>query len=588
MGRLGRAADWLEERTGYRGALKVALEEPVPGGASFVYTFGSVLSFILVLQITTGIFLAMYYSPSSTDAWASVAYIQDQVTLGWFVRGLHSHGASAMVIIAGLHLLQTAVWGAYKKPREVNWILGCAMLALILAFALTGYLLPWDQTGYWATKVATGIAGSSPGIGEPLQSAAQGGNEYGNLTLTRFFAIHVFVLPAAMIGLVALHVALFRKHGVTPKWDQSPEQLRERSQPFWPDQLFKDMVAVAVVFAGIAAWTVWTGGVSLDAPADPSSNFDARPEWYFRPLFQALKYFHGPMEMVVALGLPVLLGGILMGLPFVDRGPSRDPLRRKWFLAVLFGIFGIAGALTMVSFREDANDSSLQERLEVAEARAREARELARTYGVPPAGGAAVFTMRPDTSASGVYAATGPIQRVAVELWTEHCARCHEGEKRSAPEIVAGYNSRAWIRSFLHDPSGDRFFGRVESIQAMKTPMPSITEDELEPPQIDAIVELVYSLSGATDADAALVASGLELFEESSCSNCHDLEPGEKLGSGPNLVDRGSARVLHAFIADPDDPLWFAELNEMPAFAAKLTDLEIRALVDYLLWLRTQ
>ncbi|HUH03382.1 MAG TPA: cytochrome b N-terminal domain-containing protein [Kofleriaceae bacterium] len=585
---MGRVADWLDERTGYRGALKVALEEPVPGGASFVYTFGSVLSFILVLQITTGIFLAMYYSPSATDAWASVAYIQDQVTLGWFVRGLHSHGASAMVIIAGLHLLQTAVWGAYKKPREVNWILGCLMLALILAFALTGYLLPWDQTGYWATKVATGIAGSSPGIGEPLQSAAQGGNEYGNLTLTRFFAIHVFVLPAAMLGLVALHVALFRKHGVTPKWGQSPEQLRERSQPFWPDQLFKDMVAIAVVFAGIAAWTVWTGGVSLDAPADPSSNFDARPEWYFRPLFQALKYFHGPMEMVVALGLPVVIGGILIGLPFVDRGPSRDPQRRKRFLLVLFAMFGIAGLLTFLSFREDANDGDLQERLALSEARGHEARALARAYGVPPAGGAAVFTMKPDTSARAVYASTGPIQGATIELWTEHCARCHEGEKRSAPEIAGGYNSRRWIRSFLIDPSGDLFFGRVESIQAMKTPMPSITEDELEPVEVDAIVELVYSLSGAADADAAMVARGVELFEEGSCSNCHDLEPGEKLGSAPNLVGRGSAKVLQAFIADPDDPLWFGALNEMPAFGDKLTELEVSALVDYLLWLRTQ
>src|SRR4030095_452851 len=135
--------------------------------------------------------LAMYYSPSSTDAWASVAYIQDQVTMGWFIRALHSHGASAMVIVAGSHLLQTAIYGAYKKPREVNWIVGVLMLGLILVFALTGYLLPWDQKGYWATKVATGIMGSTPVIGSWLQQVVQGGNEYGNLTLTRFFALHV-------------------------------------------------------------------------------------------------------------------------------------------------------------------------------------------------------------------------------------------------------------------------------------------------------------------------------------------------------------------------------------------------------------
>src|SRR4029079_11345735 len=138
------------------------------------YVFGSVLTFILMNQLITGVLLAMYYSPSSSTAWASVAFIQDQVDLGWFIRGLHSNGASAMVIVAGLHLLQTAVWGAYKKPREINWLIGVVMLALLLAFALTGYLLPWDQTGFWATKVATGIAGSSPGIGDQLQQVVQG------------------------------------------------------------------------------------------------------------------------------------------------------------------------------------------------------------------------------------------------------------------------------------------------------------------------------------------------------------------------------------------------------------------------------
>src|SRR5215510_11331904 len=173
---LRHISDWFEERTGYRGVMKHALEEPVLGGASLAYVFGSVLLFLLLLQMTTGLLLAFYYAPSSTDAWASVAHIEDQVTMGWLVRGLHHHGASAMVIVAGLHLLQVAVWGAYKRPREMNWIIGVLLLGLILAFALTGYLLPWDQTGYWATKVATGIAGSSPLIGDQLKEALQGGN----------------------------------------------------------------------------------------------------------------------------------------------------------------------------------------------------------------------------------------------------------------------------------------------------------------------------------------------------------------------------------------------------------------------------
>ena len=218
---LSKIGDWFDERTGYRAGLEKALDEDVLGGARFAYVFGSVLTFLLVLQMTTGVFLAMYYSPSATDAWASVAFINDQVTAGWFVRGLHSHGASAMVIVAGLHLLQTAIYGAYKKPRELNWIIGVVLLGLILAFALTGYLLPWDQTGYWATQVATGIAGTSPMIGQQVQEAMQAGNGYGNLTITRFFALHVFVLPAILIAMTVFHIALFRKHHQTPPWSVS-------------------------------------------------------------------------------------------------------------------------------------------------------------------------------------------------------------------------------------------------------------------------------------------------------------------------------------------------------------------------------
>ena len=134
---------------------------------------------------------------------------------GWFLRGLHHHGSSAMVVVVVLHLLQVVWTGAYRAPREVNWWTGLAMGGLVLAFALTGYLLPWDQKGYWATQVATGIMGSVPG-GEPLQQVIQGGPEYGNLTITRFFALHVFVLPIALGGLLVAHIALFRKHGVTP------------------------------------------------------------------------------------------------------------------------------------------------------------------------------------------------------------------------------------------------------------------------------------------------------------------------------------------------------------------------------------
>ncbi len=562
---LKRVGDWFDERTGYRQALEKALDEDVLGGARFAYVFGSVLVFLLLLQMTTGIFLAMYYSPSSSDAWASVAFVQDQVSAGWFVRGLHSHGASAMVIVAGLHLLQAALFGAYKKPRELNWIIGVLMLGILLGFALTGYLLPWDQTGYWATQVATGIAGTSPVIGQQVQQAMQAGNGYGNLTITRFFALHVFVLPAALVGLTFVHIALFRKHHQTPPWWLDEKQLKARSQPFWPDQMFKDMVAMALVFAIIVAFNFHTHGASLDAPADPSTAFDARPEWYFRALFQGLKYFHGIFEVIVALGAPVVVGGVLLALPFVDKGPDRSPSKRVPYLAVLGVGVALVAALTLISMREDADNPEFAKAQAKAHASATKARELAKEFGVPPAGGAAVFTLEPGYRGR--------------QLFLRDCDGCHVGNARKGPEIIEGYNSRRWIADLMRNPAAPRFFG-LTKLDDMKP----VT---IEGQDFDALVELVYSQTGDPLVDKALVAKGQTLFDEGSCSDCHSIDWETEGEVGPNLGKRGSPAMLQAFIVQPGHPRWFGERNEMPANAGKYSDDELHALVDYLIGLRS-
>ncbi len=558
--------DWLDHRTGYRQSLSHALDEPVAGGASFAYVFGSVLTFILLLQMVTGVLLAMYYSPSATDAWASVAYIQDTVTLGWLIRGLHSYGASAMVIVAVLHLLQTAIYGAYKAPRELNWLIGVLLLGLILAFALTGYLLPWDQTGYWATKVATGIAGTSPVIGQELAHAVQGGNEYGNLTLTRFFALHVFVLPALTVLLVVAHLRLFRRHGVTPRWGRSRDELVRRTQPFWPDQMFRDMVAMAAVFAAMVAITVYTRGAHLGPPADPASSFDARPEWYFRPLFQALKYFEGPLEQVVALGLPVVVGGVLVALPFLDRGASTSPRGRAGFLAIVGAGVVLAGALTALSLREDASDSALQERLVEAKKLASVARSLARENGVPAAGGTAVYTTQPWYRSK--------------QLWAEHCAACHQGDERKGPAIGAGYNSREWIAAFLREPNGAPFFGVSDELGDME-PVTAAEDD------FRALVEFIYAESGANDADAALVDRGKQLFDDGTCFDCHERDGTSESSPGPNLGGRGSDAWLQAMIRDASQPHLFGERNEMPLFGDELAADDIAALAEYVIFMRS-
>ena len=215
--------DWLEHRTGYRRLAHEALFENIPGGARWRYVWGSTLVFCFAVQVLTGLFLWMGYSPSSLSAWESVFSIQYDVTGGWLLRGIHHYTAAVMNVLLLLHLMQVIIDGAYKAPREINFWFGLGLLNLVLALSLTGYLLPWDQKGFWATRVATNILSIVPVVGPKLQRLVLGGTDYGHHTLTRFFALHAGVLPLLVCGLVALHIYLFRRHGTTaPQTSLSP------------------------------------------------------------------------------------------------------------------------------------------------------------------------------------------------------------------------------------------------------------------------------------------------------------------------------------------------------------------------------
>jgi len=561
-GALARISDWLDSRIGHRAIIRAMLDEPVPGGARWWYVFGSVLAFLLMLQAATGILLAAFYAPSSTTAWASVAFIQDQVTLGWFVRGLHSFGASAMVILSCLHLGQTLIFGAYRAPREMNWIVGVAMLGLVLAFALTGYLLPWDQKGYWATQVATSIMGTLPVLGPAVQRLLQGGASYGNYTLTHFFALHTYILPAVIFGLLALHVYLFRRHGVTPKWNVPPDELTRKTQPFWPDQLFRDVVACGVTFLVIALLTIRSHGVELDAPADPASSYLARPEWYFLPLFELLKYFEGPLEIVGTLVIPGLAGGALVALPFLDRSPSRDPRRR---MVVLGGAgAGFAGlmALGLMAVRHDRNDPGFAKQQVIAHEKAALARRLA-GKGVAPEGGVAVYQ-------------NDPLYQVR-SIWDDKCAGCHalSGQGGDEGPDLRDYNSRAWILGFLKNPDGPLYMGPAKLEKGM---------DPVEgtPEELAALTELVYSQTGAADVNAALVERGKALFSEKDCDSCHELD-GTTDGPAPNLGGRGTLAYVKSIIEDAGAPRLYGKKNKMPKFAGKLTPEQIEAMAAFVI-----
>jgi ubiquinol-cytochrome c reductase cytochrome b subunit len=319
-----RLLDWLHARTGYRGGVHVMLEEPLPPGTGWFFTLGSVLLALLSIQLLTGAFLTLYYAPTPEHAYDSVRFI-NSLPAGNIVRGLHHYGASFIVIALVAHMLRVIGFGSYKPPREVTWLSGLALLALILAFALTGYLLPWDQRAYWATVVTINISKLTPLAGEIVAGILRGGSTIGALTLTRWYSAHVIFLPAALVGLIVGHVFLMRRHGIS-----GPVRARTGSpRPFFPYQAARDATMVALVAVVLVAYARH-GAPPLEGPADPTdASYIPRPEWYFLGLFQLLKYFPGRWEVVGAMVVPGLAAAFLALLPWVDRGTERHPLKRR-------------------------------------------------------------------------------------------------------------------------------------------------------------------------------------------------------------------------------------------------------------------
>lgn len=404
-----------DSRTGWRSLRRRVLLEPIPGGSRWAAAFGSLLLFTFMLQVVTGILLMMNYAPSVSTAWASVRFIQEDVTLGWLIRGLHHWGSSAMVILLLFHLVQVFVWGAYKRPREFTWMVGVVLLGLTLALAFTGYLLPWDQKAYWASKVGLGIMSTTPLIGDYLRTLLQGGSEMGNLTLTRFFTLHAFVLPGLLVLLTVVHLYLFRLHGVTTSWRTPVAQLKAKEEPFWPGQVWKDGVLALVVLIALGVWCFYHPA-PLGAIADPSQPYEARPEWYFMFMFKLLQYFPGPYEIVGTFVLPTVFFLVLLFWPWLDRSPHRDPRRRPVALGLLTaGTVGLVG-LTIFAIVSDVRMREPQ--LAVAKAAAAER--------------------------------AGPLQKVDVaSVYESHCMACHGvdgtgNQLRVAMPTIPDFTSLDW------------------------------------------------------------------------------------------------------------------------------------------------
>ena len=451
-GGVEKIVEGVEERTGLRTLWHWLSEEELPGGSRWAYVFGSLLAALLVVQAASGVVLAFDYAPTVDAAHASVARLMDpeQAPFGPLVRGLHHFGASFLIVLLVLHLVQVAWAGAYRRPREANWLTGLALAGVLFGFAFTGYLLPWDQTAYYATRVGLNITASSPIIGEPMATLLQGGAVMGNLTLTRFYVIHVVLLPGALLALFGLHFALFRRRGVTPILDASG-QVPPKRQPFWPNQAAKDAVAVLLVLGALVALAALKDA-PLGAKADPSAPFDARPEWYFYWLFQLLHFFEPPYDWIGTMAIPCAIATFLVLLPWLDRGADRRPSARKLPLLGLSAVLALVGVLTAWVFVADATKAEAPEEAAVAEDRR---------------AGAAVSPMR------------------AGLLFGKKCTECHQisgaPEDPDAPDFRDPEFARAGRRDFAR---------LVEVVQKGGEIMPAF-EEELSDAEIQAILDHV-------------------------------------------------------------------------------------------------
>jgi ubiquinol-cytochrome c reductase cytochrome b subunit len=566
-----RLFDWLEHRTGARKLAHEALYENVPGGARWRYVWGSTLTFTLVVQIITGVFLWMAYSPSSQTAWESVYYIQHEMWFGWLLRGIHHFTAQAMNVLLVLHLMQVVIDGAYKAPREVNFWFGLVLLLLVMGLSLTGYLLPWDQKGYWATKVATSIAAITPFIGPEVQKLIVGGSEYGHHTLTRFFALHAGVLPGAIIVLVAGHVYLFRRHGLTAK-----EPKRRPDAPFWPEQVLRDSVACLAVLAAVLFLTVKHHGAELAAPADPAENYAAaRPEWYFMFLFQLLKYFPGTTEIIGAMILPGLFTVLVFLMPWF----AKWRLGHRFNLGLLYGLLLVVGLLTWRGFVADRSNPGYVAAVRQAERDAERVVELARApAGIPIAG--AVTLLRNDAYTQGP------------KLFARHCASCHRYDGHdglgvtttNAPSAsdLQGFASRAWLAGLL-DParvSGPHYLGGTKFADGKMAKFVKKDVAAFTPAQKQQLAKVLAAVSSEASLksqrdldqrDVGLIDEGRVLFanEAMRCAECHQFRKKDEDATAPELTGYGSKEWLTGILTNPKHDRFYGKRNDrMPAFGA--------------------
>lgn len=339
---------WLSQRLGLEQLLQLASKKQVPlHQHSLWYYLGGVAMMFIGVQILTGALLMVYYIPHLESAHASILKLNSQIEFGWFIRSLHSWGANLMIVALFIHMFSTYFMKAYRGPRELTWLTGLGLLGLAFGFGFTGYLLPWDEVAYFATKIGIDIAAQTPIIGENIADLLRGGPSVGQATLSRFFVIHVMALPLALAGLLGLHLMLVQTHGMSEPASvaQRPDK---QSEPFFPNFFLKDLMVwmlILNILAACATLAPWGLGPEAD-PAAPAP-LGIKPEWYFLAMFQLLKCFPahvGPFEGEhVGLTFFGLIGLLFVMMPFWDNGQSatKSRLATGFGLVVLIGFIGL-------------------------------------------------------------------------------------------------------------------------------------------------------------------------------------------------------------------------------------------------------
>ena len=330
-----------------RGFVDKQLHKRLPPHTGWLHVFGSLSLFLFISQTITGILLLMYYRPTPKEAHESIKYITADVQFGWLYRQVHAWGASVMILVVVLHMIRTFFCGAYKKPRELTWVTGVMIFIVTVTFGFTGYLLPWNQIAFWATTVGTESANKVPVIGGWLQYFLRGGDAVTGETLSRFFVVHVIILPWLLTGLVAVHLFLMRANNLATLERVGEEKPFDQARgiPFFPVHVAKEGVVIVLLLAVLVALSVlWPW--EIGEPANPlETPAHIKPEWYFLPSYQLLKYFQGSYGAVIgvlAVSVPFLL---LFIWPFLDRSKERHPRKRPVSVAV--GLFALVSALVL-------------------------------------------------------------------------------------------------------------------------------------------------------------------------------------------------------------------------------------------------